>query len=129
MKNLIVLFGAIALSACATTTETKTVKSVSDLGVLHASYYGHHDHFHGRRTANGEVFNAYGISTAHKTLPFGTLLHVTNVANGLSLCVRVNDRGPFVKGRHLDLSYGAAKALGFVKSGTARLAAKIVTSC
>ncbi len=72
-----------------------------------ASHYGVGDGYHGQITANGERFNAYGLSTAHRYLPFGTKLRVTNRANGRSVIVRVNDRGPYVGDRDLDLSYGA----------------------
>jgi len=89
-----------------------------------SSYYGRK--FHGRPTANGETFDMYGISAAHRTLPFNTVLRVTNLANNESLIVRVNDRGPFVPGRILDLSYAAAKELGFVVDGTATVKVEIV---
>lgn len=86
-----------------------------------ASHYGVGDGFHGRRTASGEVFNAYGMSAAHRTLKFGTCLLVTNLGNKKTARVRVNDRGPYSGGRILDLSYGAAKVLGVVSSGVARV--------
>lgn len=86
-----------------------------------ASYYGVGDGFHGRRTANGEIFDAYGMTAAHKTLKFGTCLIVTNLYNGKKVKVRINDRGPYSGGRILDLSYGAAQAIGMVSSGTARI--------
>lgn len=89
-----------------------------------ASYYG--PNFHGQLTANGEVFDMYGVTAAHKTLPFNTVVRVTNTENGKSLLVRINDRGPYVDGRMLDLSYGAAKKLGLIGSGTARVQMKIV---
>ena len=73
---------------------------------VHASYYA--DKFHGRPTASGEIFNMNDYTCAHKTLPFGTVLRVTNLANGRSVNVRVNDRGPFVAGREIDLSKAAA---------------------
>ena len=82
-----------------------------------ASWYGRQ--FHGRRTSNGETYDMYGISAAHKTLPFGTVVRVRNLQNGRVLDVRINDRGPFVKGRIIDLSYGAATQLGVVGPGTA----------
>jgi peptidoglycan lytic transglycosylase len=84
-----------------------------------ASWYG--KKFHGRKTANGEVYNMYGLSAAHKTLPLGTWVRVKNLDNGTRLDVRINDRGPFVAGRVIDLSYGAAKKLGVVGPGTARV--------
>ena len=86
-----------------------------------ASYYGVGDGFHGRRTASGEIFDAYGLTAAHKTLKFGTCLIVTNLYNGKKAKVRVNDRGPYSGGRILDLSYGAAQAIGMISSGTARI--------
>ena len=82
-----------------------------------ASWYGRK--FHGRRTSNGETYDMYGISAAHKTLPFGTVVRVTNLRNDRQLDIRINDRGPFVKGRVIDLSYGAAEKLGVVGPGTA----------
>ena len=82
-----------------------------------ASWYG--KEFHGRKTANGETYNMYAVSAAHKTLPFNTWVRVHNLENGRRLDVRINDRGPFVRGRIIDLSYGAAKKLGIVGPGTA----------
>jgi rare lipoprotein A len=84
-----------------------------------AAWYG--KELHGKPTANGEVFDMYGLSAAHRTLPLGTLVHVTNLDNFKRITVRINDRGPFLKGRFLDLSYGAAKELGFAAQGTARV--------
>lgn len=82
-----------------------------------ASWYGRE--FHGRKTSNGETYDMYGVSAAHKTLPLGTFVRVENLDNGRTLEVRVNDRGPFVRGRIIDLSYGAAQKLGIVEKGTA----------
>ena len=82
-----------------------------------ASWYG--KKFHGRKTANGETYDMYGISAAHKTLPLGTHVWVRNLKNNKELNVRINDRGPFVKDRIIDLSFGAAQKLGIVESGTA----------
>lgn len=84
-----------------------------------ASWYG--KKFHGRKTSNGETYNMYGVSAAHKTLPFNTIVKVRNLDNGRELDLRINDRGPFVRGRIIDLSYGAAKELGVVGPGTARV--------
>ncbi len=78
-----------------------------------ASWYG--PKFHGRRTASGEVFDMYQLTAAHRWLPFGTLVRVTNLENGLSVVVRINDRGPFVKGRIIDLSYAAAKRIRMLR--------------
>ena len=82
-----------------------------------ASWYG--PGFHGRRTASGEKFNQNALTAAHRSLPFGTKVRVTNMRNGRSVIVRINDRGPFSGGRIIDLSRGAARAIGMVSSGTA----------
>jgi rare lipoprotein A len=84
-----------------------------------ASYYG--KKFHKRRTANGEIFNMYKVSAAHKSYPLGTKVRVTNLENGKSLKLVINDRGPFVSGRIIDLSYKAARKLGFVNQGTVKV--------
>lgn len=84
-----------------------------------ASYYGRE--LAGRRTASGERFNPAGLTAAHRTYPFGTRLRVTNLANGRQVIVRVNDRGPFVRRRTLDVSQGAVRALGFTGRGMARV--------
>lgn len=84
-----------------------------------ASYYA--NQFHGRKTANGETFNMNELTAAHPSLPFGTWVRVTNLRNGRDVIVRINDRGPFVKGRVIDLSVQAAKAIGLLKSGTAQV--------
>ncbi len=84
-----------------------------------ASYYGRR--FHGRLTANGERFNMRAMTAAHKTLPFGSRIKVTNPSNGRSVTVRINDRGPFIPGRVLDLSRGAAEKIGMIRSGHARV--------
>lgn len=89
-----------------------------------ASWYG--EEFHGRRTANGEVYDMYGLTAAHRTMPFQTHLLVTNRESGRSVNVKVNDRGPFVRGRSLDLSYGAAKKLDMVNAGTAEVDIEII---
>lgn len=91
-----------------------------------ASYYA--EKYHGRKTANGETFNMYSLTCAHKTLPFGTILRVTNLSNNKSVDVRVNDRGPFVKGREVDLSKAAAIKLDMLKTGTARVRIEILNS-
>lgn len=84
-----------------------------------ASWYG--QKFHGRLTSNGEVYDMYGMTAAHKSLPIPTFVQVTNVDNGKSVIVRVNDRGPFHGDRIIDLTYAAAKKLGFVDQGTAEV--------
>lgn len=84
-----------------------------------ASWYG--PDFHGRRTSNGEIYDMHAMTAAHKTLPMNTMLLVKNLDNGKKTVVRVNDRGPFIRGRIIDLSFEAAKILGAVTKGTARV--------
>ena len=86
-----------------------------------ASYYKM-----GRITANGEAFRPMGFTAAHRLLPFGTKLKVTNLRNGRSVIVRVNDRGPFIRGRILDLSLGAAKVIGLTASGVGKITYSII---
>jgi rare lipoprotein A len=89
-----------------------------------ASWYG--DEFHGRFTANGEIFDMHAVSAAHRTLPMPSVVRVTNLENGRSMVVRVNDRGPFVKDRIIDLSHRGANLLGFAAKGTARVKVEIL---
>lgn len=89
-----------------------------------ASWYGRK--FHGRRTANGEVYDMYGMTAAHKTLPIPSYVRVTNLRNGRQVVVRVNDRGPFHGDRIIDLSYAAASKLGFAEQGTASVRVETV---
>ena len=84
-----------------------------------ASWYG--KDFHGKKTSNGEIYNMYAMTAAHKTLPLGTYVRVHNLENNREIDVRVNDRGPFVRGRIIDLSYTAAKKLGLMGPGTAKV--------
>jgi rare lipoprotein A len=86
-----------------------------------ASYYKS-----GRLTANGERFNPHGLTAAHRKLPFGTRVKVTNVRTGKSVVVRINDRGPFISGRVIDLSLGAAKVIGLTHSGVARVSYTVI---
>jgi rare lipoprotein A len=88
-------------------------------GTIKASWYG--PKFHGKMTANGEIYDQMAFTAAHKQLSFGTLLKVTNPKNGRSVIVRINDRGPYIEGRDLDLSKGAAIELGILRKGVARL--------
>jgi rare lipoprotein A len=86
-----------------------------DKGVMTASWYG--PHFHGKKTANGEFFNQMAFTAAHKNLRFGTLLRITNPRNNNSVIVRINDRGPYIRGRELDLSKASANVLGITDKG------------
>lgn len=89
-----------------------------------ASYYS--TRFHGRKTASGETFDRHALTCAHKTLPFNTILKVTNPKNNKSVVVRVNDRGPYKKNRKIDLSYAAAKEIGMVRAGVAKVLMQIL---
>ena len=89
-----------------------------------SSFYA--EDFHGKLTANGEVYDMYGVTAAHKTLPLNTVCRVTNLANNKSLILRINDRGPYIKGRILDCSYGAAKKLDFIRQGTTEVKIEII---
>lgn len=82
-----------------------------------ASFYGNGDGFDGCRTANGEIFKCGSLTAAHRTHPFGTLCKVTNLSNGKSVVVRINNRGPYRRGRIIDLSYAAAKQIGMIRAG------------
>ena len=126
ISRFLVVMAAVVLTAC---SAPKTPKTSMDhhAGATFtglSSWYGRA--FNGRRTASGERFNMHKLTAAHKTLPFGTVLEVTNLANDKTVLVTVNDRGPFVKNRVLDLSYGAAKVLGFAGAGTAQVRARVV---
>ncbi len=89
-----------------------------------ATYYS--SRFHGRKTASGEIFDRYALTCAHKTLPFNTILKVTNPKNHKSVIVRVNDRGPFKNNRKLDLSYGAAKEIDLISHGAMKVWVQIM---
>jgi len=90
-----------------------------DKGTMKASWYG--PGFHGHKTANGEVYDQMSFTAAHKSLKFGTLLKITNLKNSKSVVVRINDRGPYIHGRDLDLSKAAALELGFIRKGVSKI--------
>jgi len=97
-------------------------KGFSHVG--YASWYG--NKFHGNKTANGEIYDMFAMTAAHKTLPIPTYVKVTNLANRKSIVVRINDRGPFHEGRIIDLSYVAAKKIGMIEKGTAKVKVEVV---
>ena len=103
-------------------TKTKIKFKKKYYGV--SSWYG--PNFHGKLTANGEVFDMYGVTAAHKDLPLNTVAKITNEDNGKNIILRITDRGPFVKGRILDCSMGAAKKLDFYDQGTANVKIEII---
>jgi rare lipoprotein A len=97
-------------------------RTPAELGV--ASWYG--PGFHGRRTARGDRYDMHELTAAHPRLPFGTVCLVTNLRNGRTVLVEITDRGPFVRGRIIDLSHQAAKTLGFLRHGTAPVVVEVV---
>jgi len=100
-------------------TADRSLVEFVDKGSMKASWYG--PGFNGRKTANGEVYDQMSFTAAHKSLKFGTLLKITNLKNSKSVVVRINDRGPYIHGRDLDLSKAAALELGMVKKGVAKI--------
>ena len=101
------------------TVASESIVNYIDKGNMVASWYG--PRFHGKLTANGEIYNQYAFTAASKSLRFGTLLKVTNPRNDKSVVVRINDRGPYINGRQLDLSKAAALALGMMKRGVIKV--------
>ncbi len=97
----------------------KSLLKFNDLGMMTVSWYG--PRFHGRLTANGETFDQTAFTAAHKSMRFGTLLRLTNPKNKKSVIVRINDRGPYIPGRNLDLSRAAAEKLGVSNKGVSKL--------
>ena len=121
--------GAEAVSAPQGVVNEKyrlTGEAARELERGHASWYG--PRFHGRRTASGENYNKYALTAAHKTLPFGTIVRVRSLALGQEVDVRINDRGPFIKGRVIDVSQAAAEALGLMSNGVAQVSLKMPES-
>lgn len=109
-------------SGAAATTRFSGTVLLTEEGM--ASYYS--TGFNGKRTASGELFNKNAFTAAHNTFPFGTLLRVTNLTNDESVDVTVNDRGPFAKGRIIDLSEAAARAIGMIQTGTAEVRIEVL---
>lgn len=112
--HILVLFSLVFTLGCATTTVKAPGGDRHEARGL-ASWYG--ERYQGRPTASGEPFDPYGFTAAHKTLPFGTRVRVRDVETRKTVVVRINDRGPFVRGRVIDLSYAAARDLGMLRDG------------
>lgn len=121
-----VLFGVslafLLFSGCASERYARPSQGTTQRGM--ASWYG--ADFHGKPTASGEIYDMHQLSAAHKELPLHTVIDVKNLDNGRTLRVQVNDRGPYIRGRILDLSYGAARKLGMVEVGLARVEIRVV---
>jgi rare lipoprotein A len=129
VKSLILLTAVLAMAVPATAQSATRItpggaRAEARLNHGVASYYA--ASLHGRRTASGERYNRHELTAAHRTLPFGTLLRVTDQRTGRAVLVRVNDRGPFIRGRVLDLSNAAAQQLGMHRRGTARITYEVV---
>jgi len=116
VKYFAILIAAISLAACQT-TQASNINSTTVV----ASWYQK-----GKYTASGQRFDPNGLTVAHRTLPFGTKLKLTNPNNGKSIIVTVNDRGPFIRGTGLDVSRGAAQQLGFISKGKTRLQMQVM---
>ncbi len=104
--------------------ELKNVDGYTQTGL--ASWYG--DKEHGNLAASGERFSKYDYTAAHKSLPFGTIVRVTNLENGKDVVVNINDRGPFIRGRIIDLSYSSAKSIDLVRTGVAKVKVEVISS-
>lgn len=128
LDKILAVMAIVALSACAQTPRPPSSSpspppAAADRAVFTqtgvASWYG--KSHHGRTTANGEKFDMEALTAAHRTLPFGTIVRVTNLSNNRSVDIRINDRGPYVAGRIIDLSARAARDLGITENGVARV--------
>ncbi|WP_283182952.1 MULTISPECIES: septal ring lytic transglycosylase RlpA family protein [unclassified Pseudomonas] len=117
MKRLLSAFALFSLLAGCASTDAIDPHGYNKTGV--ASYYG--AKHHGKRTASGERFNKNSLTAAHRQLPFGTRVKITNLNNDRSCVVRINDRGPYSRGRLIDVSREAAEQLGMLRSGTAKV--------
>lgn len=120
----LIVAGSMLLTGCAALTKGRADLDLGmkELGI--ASWYG--DDFDGWATANGEPYDMHVLTAAHRTLPLGTVARITNVVNGTFVVIRINDRGPYVNGRILDLSYAAAKQLGMLQDGVSAIQLEVV---
>lgn len=120
----LVVTGSVLMGGCAGLTKGQADLDIGmkERGI--ASWYG--DDFHGWVTASGEIYDMHRLTAAHRTLPLGTMVRVTNVVNGRHVVIRINDRGPYVNGRILDVSYGAAKRLNMLRDGISAIQLEVV---
>jgi rare lipoprotein A len=120
----LVVTGSVLMGGCAGLTKGQADLDIGmkERGI--ASWYG--DDFHGWVTASGEMYDMHRLTAAHRTLPLGTIVRVTNVVNGRHVVIRVNDRGPYVNGRILDVSYAAAKRLDMLRDGISAIQLEVV---
>jgi rare lipoprotein A len=123
-KSLLLLFLLIISTGCSGTPPERPAQTAAHKASGKASFYA--DKYHGRKTASGERFDQQAMTAAHRTLPFGTKVKVTNIRNGKSVIVRINDRGPFVRGRIIDLSRAAFSRIGNPAFGVIRVKIEVV---
>jgi rare lipoprotein A len=125
MKKTLLITIFSLLCGCSATSSSAAL--IEESNGINKKYYVNATWYKaGKRTANGEKFDPHGMTAAHKKLPFNTMVRVTNPANGKSILVRINDRGPFIKGRDLDLAMGAAKSIEM--KNTSKLIMEIISS-
>ena len=125
LRSLLLLSGLLSavVPGCGSTAH-RAHQADADAEVGYASYYAHR--FHGRETAYGETYDERALTAAHRSLPPGTRVRVTNLTNGRKVVLRINDRGPWSKDRLIDVSYAAAQELRFVRQGLARVRVEVV---
>jgi rare lipoprotein A len=123
-RSWVLILALLAPVSCAGTGPPRGASLERDVQVGFASYYD--SRFHGNRTASGERYDEKALTAAHRTLPFGTQVQVTNLSNGRSVIVTITDRGPFARGRVIDVSRRAARKLDFLRDGTARVRLEVV---
>jgi rare lipoprotein A (peptidoglycan hydrolase) len=119
-----ILAMTVAFDSGPADAKTNPAPPVATTQVGTASWYG--PRFHGRKTANGETFNQRALTAAHRKLPLGTVVEVTSLDTGRSVTVRINDRGPYIEGRIIDLSHAAAERLGIVEQGVGKVRLQVV---
>ena len=120
-RTVIPLVMFLLVSGCAS-TQHHSIRGGTETGI--ASFYA--EKYHGKKTASGEIFDMNKLTAAHRTLPFGQKVRVTNLSNNREVIVRINDRGPYAKDRIIDVSLAAARKLDIVRSGTAKVRVSVV---
>lgn len=123
IRHLYIFIVALVISSCAFPSHRSPYAAgYVERGI--ASWYG--EDFHGKPTSSGEIYNMYDLTAAHKLMPLGTVAKITNLENDQSVVVKINDRGPFVDGRIIDLSYSAAKEIGMAEKGLSRVEIRVL---
>ena len=123
IRHLFIVIVALVVSSCAFPAyRSPYAAGYVERGI--ASWYG--EDFHGKPTSSGEIYNMYDLTAAHKLMPLGTVAKITNLDNDRSVVVKINDRGPFIDGRIIDLSYSAATEIGMMEKGLSRVEIKVL---